>query len=237
MKKKFICDQCGEEFESYESQMKGKHHFCSRKCYMSFHIGELVKFDKSKEFICDQCRKEFKIYGNYRKGKRHFCSMKCYTLFRNSIAIKDKFICFRCGKEFEKHISQKKHKRTFCSKECYNRFQRENPDVFKAVNRIYPKLQILDKLVLEDLYITQDKSLKEIKEILHISDNILRRSLKEHRIKKIKNPSMKSMGFLRGRNSDQVNHFLSHSNCYMKEAIEMLNNKKAHNKCVKLEGD
>lgn len=98
------CDNCGKEFEKYESKL-GKHNFCCRKCYSIFHSKDVPQCK------CTICGKNFKG-DKYNANK--YCSWECYL---KDHAIKDKErVCPKCGKKFIAKTSTDK----YCSWECYN---------------------------------------------------------------------------------------------------------------------
>lgn len=103
-KLKLICEVCGKEYEKYASQV-GKHHFCSRDCYLVFHSKNVPTC------TCEICGTVFK--GTTANANR-FCSRECYNEFH---FIKNKNrVCPVCRKIFIAKSSEDK----YCSWECYN---------------------------------------------------------------------------------------------------------------------
>lgn len=100
-KMKFICQICGNE---YESVNRGNNTYCSQTCKK---IAERNRESKLK--ICQICGKEFLTSDDAR-----FCSKKCVGTFLNRHEEKT---CPICGKTFSDVVS--KH-RKYCSPECAN---------------------------------------------------------------------------------------------------------------------
>jgi len=110
---KMICQYCGNEFESYLSEIKnGRGKFCNKKCY-SKSMGTKVKR------ICKQCGENFKVNpSNIKRGGGKFCSSGCSNNFRKT---RIKKICQQCGEKFETIPSLIKiGKGKFCSDKCFN---------------------------------------------------------------------------------------------------------------------
>ena len=98
-----ICDNCGLEFQKYESKI-GKHNFCCRECYSQYHSKD------TPICICEICGKEFK--GSKGNANR-FCSRACYDKF-HGIKNKER-VCPTCGKIFVAIQSEDK----YCSQDCH----------------------------------------------------------------------------------------------------------------------
>lgn len=104
-KLKLICETCGKEYEKYASQV-GKHHFCSRACYLAAHAKNVPTC------TCEMCGKTFK---SIKSNANRFCSRDCYNEFHR---IKEKErICPVCHKTFIAKTSKDK----YCSLDCYNK--------------------------------------------------------------------------------------------------------------------
>ena len=98
-KSKFICAQCGRE---YEAVSRGNNTYCSAKCKK---IAERERAAETK--VCEICGKEFST-----SDKARFCSKKCVGEYLKKQETKT---CPVCGKTFSALISQnQKH----CSPEC-----------------------------------------------------------------------------------------------------------------------
>ena len=111
-KLKHACQQCGEIFEIWPSQIRyrgGK--YCSRQCYYASGYVELC---------CEQCSKRFRVYKS--QGGRKFCSTEC-----QHEAQKDRIViqCKQCGHQFERPKSRKGVV-VFCGKECRFAWQSEH---------------------------------------------------------------------------------------------------------------
>ena len=136
-KSKFICAQCGREYEAVNA---GNNKFCSAECQKAY---------DSKIRICEICGKEFsrvydsrfcsqKCVGEYLKkqetktcptcGKtfsdvvsknRKYCSPECAA---ESYKKRETRICIHCGKEFSARIEGDQK---FCSQECFHEYKRE----------------------------------------------------------------------------------------------------------------
>lgn len=104
-KLKLICEVCGKEYEKYSSQV-GKHHFCSRECYLIFHSKDVPTC------TCEICGKTFK---GIKTNANRFCSRDCYNKF-HYIKNKERE-CPACHKTFVAKSSEDK----YCSWECYNK--------------------------------------------------------------------------------------------------------------------
>lgn len=104
-KLKLICEVCGKEYEKYASQV-GKHHFCSRECYLTAHSKNVPTC------TCEICGKTFK---GTKANANRFCSRECYNQFH---CIKNKQRkCPVCKKIFIAKTSEDK----YCSWDCYNK--------------------------------------------------------------------------------------------------------------------
>lgn len=79
----FVCNQCGEAFESatYSGRL-----FCSHKCWREYHAAKDSKWSihTVKKYICDGCGVEFErnnklrnisLYGGSTKA---YCTQECY---------------------------------------------------------------------------------------------------------------------------------------------------------------
>lgn len=113
-KKKFICKNCGKEYESY----KGKSKFCSVECRKSYN---------NVLCNCNNCGKQMIVYRNkieaieQGKHKNIFCSKECANNFQITLAEK---VCEYCGRHY-KITNAFKNIQRFCSRECYNKWNRE----------------------------------------------------------------------------------------------------------------
>lgn len=132
-KEKFICENCGKEFEIYSSQRKGEHKFCSMRCQHEWRTGKTNLTKKKGVFKkCPICGQEFYCYP-YEVNSKKTCSMECnYKLQRlegihkgencnfwrggfenyrgknwyeqrNKARIRDNNTCRICGKTRDKH--------------------------------------------------------------------------------------------------------------------------------------
>ena len=98
-KKIFICENCGKEYEAFDT---GANRFCSRECKVTYHQ-EIRK--------CAFCGKEFSIFDNSLKK---YCSLECSKGMRHALHF-EKRVCPVCGKEFE---IKKSRKNVCCSLSC-----------------------------------------------------------------------------------------------------------------------
>lgn len=75
IKMKFVCENCGKEFNKSPSRRINKHIFCSRECCYKngFRKSRELKRVKMK---CKICNKEYKVI-EYRKDKTSYCSNEC----------------------------------------------------------------------------------------------------------------------------------------------------------------
>lgn len=115
-KTKFICQECGKEFEEYASKYpNGIAKYCSLKCNGQRHKGK--ETEKRKYIKCDNCGKKILMYKwQYEKAQNHFCSSDCHDEFRNKhITISCEF----CNKDFSVKLSRyNKSNPRFCSWSC-----------------------------------------------------------------------------------------------------------------------
>lgn len=102
---KIICQNCGKEFEDYQSNHRK---FCCLDCKNE---GLSKRADSHKIKQCIGCGKTFRPKENRTK----FCSYECYNSFINENSYtKVARECKWCGKEFYPNH----HKKQFCSKKC-----------------------------------------------------------------------------------------------------------------------
>lgn len=110
--KKFICEYCGEEFETRNWKKNKNPKFCSKICYNK----SMVKHPNKK---CKQCEKEFKP----KKEESIFCSKKCFNEYKKSKRMS--VICDNCGKKFFIRPSDLKYRNArFCSIKCRDEFNK-----------------------------------------------------------------------------------------------------------------
>lgn len=145
MKRKFICQNCGKEYESYKENSKCcsisckkeldnieySCDWCGKKMIVSKSKIDALKEGKHKHLYCSrECANQGAI--NSREMEccychkpflasksvfetRKFCSMECYDKFRAEKEKLRKIICPTCGKEFSTY-----HKnQVYCSAECF----------------------------------------------------------------------------------------------------------------------
>ena len=74
--KKFICQNCGKEFEALPF---GNHNFCSNSCKSAYRRKNGID---NEIRICEICGKEFEIN---KYSKTRFCSKKCVGINRSRI--------------------------------------------------------------------------------------------------------------------------------------------------------
>ena len=129
-KYKYICKQCGKEFNGYKNQQ-----FCSRECVNKYHSEKIVgKNNPTYNRIkckCDYCGKDIEVTPHiYNRNKHVFCGRKCTDKYRSEylndknspLFKKIKCNCSVCGKEVYKRPSEIKGKKhLFCSVECKNK--------------------------------------------------------------------------------------------------------------------
>lgn len=91
MKIKRICENCGKEFEIYESSLKSSNSsgkFCCRKCYnlyLKTLVGTKNKHYTSVEVKCANCGKLInKTPSKIKQYKNMFCSYKCKYEFHHN---------------------------------------------------------------------------------------------------------------------------------------------------------
>ncbi len=127
-----ICDECGQEFTVYKSELKRKYNrgkFCSMKCYNN----NIIK-TKSRQnrviLICKQCGKSYEVY-KHKELTSHYCSYECRNMWRHENLIgknhwqyKDKIPikCEICGDIFYVNEYKVKHQNPkYCSYECHGK--------------------------------------------------------------------------------------------------------------------
>ena len=144
MKRKFICQNCGKEYESYKENSK----CCSTSCRETLNKAvyncdccgkeivvskskvDYLKEGKLKHLYCSKrCANQGSINSSEKEclfchkkfmasksvfEARKFCSMECYDKFRAAKEKLRKIICPMCGKEFFTYHKNQK----FCSTEC-----------------------------------------------------------------------------------------------------------------------
>lgn len=107
---KFICQNCGKEYESYKENSK----CCSKECKAALN---------KKTYCCDYCGKKIIIskrkYEDLIKGKQkhQYCSRECANKGQINSSVKE---CSFCHKPFVVYKTAFDTKK-FCSKECYNK--------------------------------------------------------------------------------------------------------------------
>jgi len=70
-KNTYECENCGDEFKRYPSQIRGKHNFCSKECKHKF---------QRKTVECTVCGEEIeKIKSEIKGGNYFYCSKKCQS--------------------------------------------------------------------------------------------------------------------------------------------------------------
>lgn len=74
---KYVCDNCGKEFESLHAYGEKQNKFCSNACKSAYRRKSGAD---SIEMVCEYCGKMF-ISGKYQK--RRFCSRSCAAYARN----------------------------------------------------------------------------------------------------------------------------------------------------------
>jgi hypothetical protein len=84
MPEKFICKQCGKQFERFRSQLIANqlddHVFCTCAC---FHKYRARNGQTMHDYVCDYCGKSFSL--PYKKlGKHVFCKPKCFYDFKRN---------------------------------------------------------------------------------------------------------------------------------------------------------
>ena len=118
----FICEFCGEFFETYETLRTGKHVFCSSQCEALYQSknqrGKAHPLWKRVEQKCIICGKIFFLPpSKIKENGNNYCSQSCTDKAHKQIKIKR--ICQRCGKTFFMYPSEIKVGRgKFCSYFC-----------------------------------------------------------------------------------------------------------------------
>ena len=104
---KFICVNCGEE---YEADNNGHNLYCSKKCLEEYKKNVLYAETRT----CVNCGKNFSAY---RYGHQKFCCHECSVEYVKQNSGSEKRNCQVCGKEIivTRHES-KRH--LYCSVEC-----------------------------------------------------------------------------------------------------------------------
>jgi len=120
--KKFVCDYCGQVFVRKRADVRGKHKFCSRKCYGAW-LSATRKRRAQTKVTCAYCGKQFWKW-NYRidEEKHNFCSKVCASkwLEERTPPGRIECVCEVCGRTFKAarwHVENRGHGR-FCSVEC-----------------------------------------------------------------------------------------------------------------------
>lgn len=127
-KTKLKCENCGNEFERYESYIKacvkkGFHpNFCSKKCQLEFQHKQI----QYQTFTCLNCGKEFQrtkreVKNILRQGSEvKFCCKKCKSDYwgRNRVEV----VCEVCGKKFLRQLEDVNN-HNYCSIECYEKYK------------------------------------------------------------------------------------------------------------------
>lgn len=120
---KFICENCGKEFEAKPSSNRK---YCSKKCSNEGRKGKPnPKLDKKVEVTCLNCGKVEKV-PPCRAKKYTCCSVECLSEYRkNQHLTQVKCVCPICGKEFWVKPYRVKRIKTkiCCSKECSSKLQ------------------------------------------------------------------------------------------------------------------
>jgi len=112
IKKKYLCDVCGKEFEAPVSyKLENKNKYCSKACQKKRHIQ-----------TCLICNTEFRT----DKKNTKYCSNKCKHE-GNKRKLVD-LICDCCGKKFQRPSFTVREGHILCSTKCRNLFfERLNP--------------------------------------------------------------------------------------------------------------
>lgn len=105
-KKRLNCENCGQFFYRYPSQITEHTKYCSFECKSK---------DKTVELECERCGDVFrKAKSSYEKHGGRYCSREC----QNGVEPLS-LECDNCGKEFEKYESQIEYSgSSHCSWEC-----------------------------------------------------------------------------------------------------------------------
>lgn len=126
--KKFICQNCGKEFEKPMRQVRRAEKigspikYCSREC-----LNHSKKI--AVKVTCTQCGKEFEKVPN-KIGNINCCSKKCLDAY--NLSNKTKFICKHCNKEFyvdNTYVEGQKNRNQnilYCSRECKHSDMQKN---------------------------------------------------------------------------------------------------------------
>lgn len=122
MKSKFICQNCGKEYQSNKANSK----YCSMSCKRAFN---------NAVYNCDYCGKEMIVYKGridaLKNGKHNsiYCSRECAN--KGAVNSREKECCF-CHKPFMASKSLYET-RKFCSKDCLNNFKAAKEKLRKVV--------------------------------------------------------------------------------------------------------
>jgi hypothetical protein len=121
---KYICRQCGKEFENKKLNKK----FCSNKCYHEWLKNHKPPFRKKRklvEVVCKNCGKHEMVFP-CRAKNYVCCSVNCLKEYKSKIlSQKVTLVCPVCGKEFQVKKSQEE-RRKCCSQSCAIKYRNYN---------------------------------------------------------------------------------------------------------------
>ena len=122
---KVICDYCGKIIlRKPHHANRGKHNFCSRKCYSEWLKTYENPFNHQINVNCLNCGKEMNIQQYMTKlNCGRFCSRKCQLRYKTKMGTVTK-ICPNCNKEFKAH-KYREDTQIFCSRECNKEYLSE----------------------------------------------------------------------------------------------------------------
>lgn len=188
------CENCGQQFYCYPSEVEAGRKYCSLACRGNhLHRKPDATSRTPVGFTCKECLKPFTMMQSYLTAYRKkferdplYCSMSCSNVGRRKdTEARNKFTCVNCGKESFRHRNQCGRvymQQRLCSKQCKNEwvskvYREKNglPAITKRVKRGYIVLRIPAqngspvRQILEHRYVMEQHLGRELepKETVH----------------------------------------------------------------------
>lgn len=156
---KFICENCGKEFESFEPTSK----FCSKECYRQ-------KRHTKVQVQCAECGK-IEFVSQSRSKKYKCCSVECLSKFNSKRYNKQiTLICPICGKEYACKQSKISHHRTCGNDHCRKQWLKQTKTGKNNANYRKVEIDIMNNSVTEEKHSKSKTTYQHVvKEILKLS--------------------------------------------------------------------